>query len=102
MGFNHPRVKEILALCEPDKLLVIDWNVNSPENCSQLIQDFGQSMYDALESGWESIEWYEHLVYIYPDYTYHPSVSIDYFKRFCLDHKIKHSIITDPKSYNFV
>lgn len=95
MGFSHPRVKEILERIEPEKLLIIDWKINSPEKCSYIVQDFGQALYESLESELESIMAYKTFNYVYPSFTYHATESVDYFRTFCKDFGIKHNIIFD-------
>ena len=51
MNFDHERIPEITAQIPANKLLVIDWNVNAQEGISSIHQDFGQALYDSLETG---------------------------------------------------
>jgi len=96
MNFDHEEVSECLKQLDPKKVLIIDWNINAKDQHSQIFQDFGQSVQDALQSGIERIKAYQHFCFVYPDYTYHPYESVEFFLRFCKQNGIKHSIFTDP------
>ncbi|MBL7971813.1 MAG: GntR family transcriptional regulator [Prolixibacteraceae bacterium] len=100
MNFDHERVPEITSQIPANKLLVIDWNVNAQEDTSAIYQDFGQALYDSLESGIDLIRKYEKFIYLYPSFTYHPKVSISYFGKFCTDHQITHSTLYDFKKFD--
>lgn len=93
MSFDHKRVKEILALLPEDKLMVIDWAVQSGEDHSVIRQDFGKAVYGSLESGLDLIRKYRRMVFIYPDFTFHPRETIDHFKRFCKNHSIEYDVL---------
>lgn len=100
MNFDHERVPEITSQIPANKLLIIDWNVNAQEDTSAIYQDFGQALYDSLESGIDLIRKYEKFIYLYPSFTYHPKVSISYFGKFCTDHQIIHSTLYDFKKFD--
>jgi DNA-binding transcriptional regulator YhcF (GntR family) len=100
MNFDHERVPEIISQIPASKLLVIDWNVNAGEGTSAIYQDFGQALYDSLESGLDLIRKYERFIYLYPSFTYHPKVSIQYFETFCSDYKISHETLFDFKKFD--
>jgi DNA-binding LacI/PurR family transcriptional regulator len=100
MNFDHERVPEITRQIPANKLLVIDWDVNAQPGTSTIHQDFGQSLYDSLESGLDLIRKYNRFIYLYPSFTYHPKVSVDYFQKFCNDHKINHKILYDFKKFD--
>ncbi len=95
MNFDHPRVKEIVKTIDPQKLLIIDWNINAPEGSSYLIQNFGQALLDGLKSGLSYIRRYKRFIYVYPHFTYHPEESITYFIKFCeeagIDYVVEHN-----------
>lgn len=95
MSFNHPKVNAILSQVERDKLLIIDWNINSPSDVSYLIQNFGQGLYDSLETQVESLLAYKVFKLVYPSYTYHPSEAVDYFKSFCKDYGMIGQVVFD-------
>ncbi len=100
MNFDHERVPEITRQIPANKLLVIDWNVHELEGASSISQDFGQSLYDTLESGLDLIRKYQKFIYLYPSFTYHPKVSIKYFEKFCSDYKINHKTLYDLKKFD--
>lgn len=100
MNFDHERVPEIISQIPAGKLLVIDWNVNAKEGTSSIHQDFGQALFDSLESGIELIRKYEKFIYLYPSFTYHPKVSIEYFGKFCSENQINYSILYDFKKFD--
>lgn len=99
MNFDHGRVSEIVRQIPAGKLLIIDWKVNSPEGISTIYQDFGQALYDALESGLELIRKYDKFIYLYPSFTYHPKESVTYFEKFCSDRNISHKVLYDFKKF---
>ena len=98
MNFDHPEVAETLRQIDPKKVLIIDWNINANDQHSQIFQDFGESVYTSLQSGLKEIKKYKEFCMIYPDYTYHPYETVEFFLRFCKQNKIKHSIYTDIES----
>jgi DNA-binding transcriptional regulator YhcF (GntR family) len=97
MNFDHPEVSGIVSEIDPNKLLVIDWKIHSPASCSSVFQDFGDSVYNCLSSGWHLLRKYEEIVCIYPEYTYHPYLSVENVHRFCGENKLKFSIVHDLK-----
>lgn len=98
MNFDHPEVAETLKQIDPKKVLIIDWNINANDLHSQVFQDFGESVYTSLQTGLKEIKKYKEFCMIYPDYTYHPYETVEFFLRFCKQNKIKHSIYTDTES----
>lgn len=100
MNFDHERVPEIISQIPAGKLLVIDWNVNAKEGTSSIFQDFGQALFESLESGIELIRKYEKFIYLYPSFTYHPKVSIGYFEKFCSENQLNFNILYDFKKFD--
>lgn len=100
MNFDHERVPQITNQIPANKLLVIDWDVNTQNGTSTIHQDFGQSLYDALESGIDLIRKYEKFIYLYPSFTYHPKISIDFFEKFCSDNNLNHKTLYDFKKFD--
>jgi DNA-binding transcriptional regulator YhcF (GntR family) len=100
MNFDHERVPEIISQIPENKLLIIDWNINVPANVPSVYQDFGQPVYDCLASNIELIRKYKQFIYLYPEFTYHPKESIEYFQKFCKDFNITHSVLYDYKKFN--
>ncbi len=97
MNFDHPRVGAITSLIQSDKLLIIDWIIHSTENQSTVFQDFGQAVYDNLAENIELIKKYKEFIYLYPEFTYHPPVSIEYFEKFAKDFNIKYKVLKEFK-----
>lgn len=98
MSFDHPRMAEVMKKLPPEKLLAIDWNVHCPAECSTVYQSFGAGLYNALASDLDIYTAYEEFVYIYPEFTDHPQVSITMFETFCKDHDIAHRVIRHSKN----
>lgn len=97
MNFDHPRVKEIVKKIDPQKLLIIDWNIHAPLEAAYIIQDFGRALYMSLESGIEYLTKYKRFIFVYPNFTYHPEESIVFFKQFCEDSNIEYVVQHDSK-----
>lgn len=100
MNFDHERVPEITRQIPVNKLLVIDWNIHLRDQASCIYQDFGQALYDSLASGIDLVKKYKKFIYLYPPFTYHPKVSIQYFEKFCADYKIHHQTLYDFKAFD--
>jgi DNA-binding transcriptional regulator YhcF (GntR family) len=99
MNFDHPKVPQIIGRIPQDKLLVIDWNIHSPENASYVAQDFGEPVYQCLQQSLEKIRKYKRFVFYYPPFTYHPREAIDYFLKFVRDYHISHHVIENPENF---
>lgn len=93
MNFNHPDIPAIIREIDPDKLLLIDWQIHSGTNQPKVYQDFGEAVYRCLLSGWHLLQNYSELVCVYPEYTFHPIESVENISRFCDDHDLKFTII---------
>jgi DNA-binding transcriptional regulator YhcF (GntR family) len=83
MSFDHPEMAGLLESIDKEKLLVIDWNIHTSKDHSFVCQDFGQPVLDNLNNVSEVLKKYKRLIYLYPQFTYHPKVSIEYFQAFC-------------------
>lgn len=100
MNFDHPEMKRIISQIDPNKLLIIDWNIHTASNQSFICQDFSSSLYDNLVELNPKIKKYKRFIYLYPEFTYHPKMSIDYFKIFCDDFKIAGDVLYDSEALN--
>lgn len=100
MPFDHPEMKSILASIPEDKLLIIDYDIHSTPTNNILYQDFGTSVYEELSCVLNNISQYKIFVFLYPEYTDHPYTTVLFFEKFCRDHNIKYSILTDSSSFN--
>lgn len=99
MNFDNKKVPGIINKIPQDQLLVIDWKIYSKEPQSAVYQDFGKSVYNCLKNNIEAISKYQEFTYYYPEFTYHPKISINYFEKFCTDYKIKHLVIFDSEKF---
>ena len=97
MNFNHPEIPGIVSEIDPEKLLLIDWQIHSQAGQAKVYQDFGESVYRCLSSGWHLLRKYNELVCVYPEYTFHPMESVENVSRFCEDNNLKFSIIYNIK-----
>ena len=97
MNFDHAHVPEIISRIPNDKLLIIDWKIHSTKENSAVYQDFGQTLYSSFEQNIDLIRKYKRFIYLYPEFTYHPKESIDYFNDFCKNHQIEAEIMTNSK-----
>ena len=82
MNFNHPDIPAIVKEIDPDKLLLIDWHIHSEVGQAKVYQDFGESVYRCLTSGWHLLRKYDEVVCVYPEYTFHPIESVQNVNRF--------------------
>ena len=96
MTFGHDDVPSILSGIDNDKLLLIDWSVHSKNHNNYVFQDFGMAFFEALKDALNAFRKYKKLVFLYPNYTYHPKETIIYFKKYCKDFDFNFEIITNP------
>ncbi len=99
MNFNHPKVQAITGKIPPDKLLVIDWKINSAPNASYVAQDFGEPVFHCLKENLDKIRPYKRFIFYYPPFTYHPREAIDHFLKFVREYQIPFKVIEDPKTF---
>ena len=99
MNFDHPKIGGIIRKISADQLLVIDWKIHASPNHSAVFQNFGQSVYDCLGANLDKIRQYKKFIFFYPPFTYHPKDSVEYFRTFCNDHRIKHAVIFDDEKF---
>lgn len=100
MNFDNQEVSSVLSSISNEKLLLIDWNIHSKKENNYIFQDFGKSFYNALKEALNLFKKYKSVHFIYPDYTNHPKETVAFFKKFCIDFKLKYEIITDPKKFS--
>lgn len=100
MPFEGEGVKETLAQIDPQKLLIIDWNIFKPEGASVIYQDFGEELSKGLNSVLHLLKKYDEVHFLYPEYTQHPYVSVDVFIKFCEQQGICYKVETDSTQFN--
>ncbi|TXG39486.1 GntR family transcriptional regulator [Seonamhaeicola maritimus] len=88
MGFDHPEVEQALSKIDEEKLMLIDWKANLKVPKNYVFQDFGKAFYNCLQKAKEELNEYKKLVFIYPEFSYHPYESVEYFKKFCESNKM--------------
>jgi DNA-binding transcriptional regulator YhcF (GntR family) len=100
MNFDHPEMKRIVGQIDPEKLLIIDWNIHAQPNQSFVCQDFGKSVYDSLVENMSMIRKYKRFIFVYPEFTYHPRETIAHFQRFCDDQGLEGEVLYDADALN--
>jgi DNA-binding transcriptional regulator YhcF (GntR family) len=99
MNFDHPKVKNIIGKIDEDKLLVIDWKIHTNDSQSTIFQNFGEPVFNCFQTNLKIINKYKEFTFLYPSFTYHPKISIDFFRQFCITNKIKHHIEYDINKF---
>lgn len=100
MDFNHNESNFLTSTIPIEKLLLIDWNINTTAENNYVFQDFGQSFYESLIGAVESFRKYEAIHFVYPSFTNHPIETVEFFEKYCKDFEIKYQVITNPKEFN--
>lgn len=100
MNFDHEKVSDIIDKIPTEQLLVIDWKINAAENKSTVSQNFGIPVYNCLKDNFGHLRKYQEFTFFYPSFTYHPKEALDYFRKFCSEHNLKHKIIYDYKDFD--
>ena len=95
MNFDHSKVPEITSKITLSQLLIIDWNINTSKKQSSVYQNFGQAVINCFQTNIEQIKKYTELTFLYPKFTYHPKEAIEYFKKFCTQNEINHTVLFD-------
>jgi hypothetical protein len=99
MNFDHPKVLEIINSIPSEQLLIIDWKINANDSQSSVFQNFGEAVYNCFKNNSDKFVKYKEFKLYYPEFTYHPKITIDYFKKFCAEFKIKHTVIFDDTKF---
>jgi DNA-binding transcriptional regulator YhcF (GntR family) len=99
MNFDHPKVPKIIKKIPDDQLLIIDWKINSEEKQSAVYQNFGESVYNSFKDNIDKILKYSEFTLYYPEFTYHPKITIDYFEKFCTEFRINYHVIYDSEQF---
>lgn len=99
MGFNHPEIPDILSRIDKNRLLLIDSQSHHKNVENYVFQDFGKAFYLCLEKALHLFKKYQVLSFVYPEYTYHPPESLEYFKKFCVNYNFKYKIINSSKEF---
>ncbi len=102
MNFDDKRIRPLLKKIPSENLLIIDWNIHTDISYSFIRQDFGRAFYDNLKKGLHLLRKYSEFIYIYPEYTYHPKESIQYFKKFCNESEISYRVVSKIENEDII
>lgn len=83
MPFDNAKVRSCLKLIPKENLLIIDWNAFENKKNSVIVQDFGLGFQNSLTSALPCLQKYDTLALVYPRYTNHPKIILNYFSAFC-------------------
>jgi DNA-binding transcriptional regulator YhcF (GntR family) len=87
---------------EPSKLMLLDipvknWQGLKEDKCSGVFQDFDHAVYQCLSSIQPLLSKYDRINLLHSHKLNHPTVTKEYFIRFCYDHNLDCHIFTDPE-----
>jgi len=99
MGFDDKEILTTINKLDPNRLLIIDWEISAKKTTNYLLQDFGSGFYKCLVEALPLFKKYKRIHFVYPEYTYHPWESVVYFKKFCTKYNITHDVITNSKKF---
>jgi DNA-binding transcriptional regulator YhcF (GntR family) len=99
MNFDNQKVPGIIDKIPKQQLLIIDWKIHAKKDMSAVFQNFGDAVYNSLSKNFEPIKKYKKFIFLYPSFTYHPLEAVDYFKRFCIENKLKYNILYDLERF---
>jgi len=85
MNFNNEKISDILYRIDPNKLLILDWGQYKDEKYAYVCQDFGEQPYRCLLEAREMLKKYRKICCVYPEGSYHPAATLEYFERFCTE-----------------
>jgi DNA-binding transcriptional regulator YhcF (GntR family) len=85
MNFNNEKISDILYKIDANKLLILDWGQYKDEKYAYVCQDFGEQPYRCLEEAGEMLKKYRKICCVYPEGSYHPAATLEYFEKFCVE-----------------
>ena len=83
MNFNNEKISDILYKIDANKLLILDWGQYKDEKYAYVCQDFGEQPYHCLMEAVDLLRKYRKICCIYPEGSYHPAATLEYFEKFC-------------------
>lgn len=92
MNFSNDQLSDTLKSIPVNKLLLLDFGNFEKSEYSYICQDFDEALYNCLIEGTNALRKFKKLTYIFPEELCHPISSIDYFKKFCLEHNFEYEI----------
>jgi DNA-binding transcriptional regulator YhcF (GntR family) len=102
MNFSNDHLSDTLKSIPANRILLLDFGNFDKSAYSYLCQDFNESLYNCLIEGADLLKKYKKLTYVFPEELCHPVSSIDYFKKFCLEHNFEYEIIRKESDWKGV
>lgn len=84
---------DVLDRLDNSKVLLIDLGKFKKDKFSYVCQGFDRTLYDCLTSSLGLIRKYDEIQFIFPPEAEHPKSCIPFYKKFCLDNKLKHKLL---------
>jgi DNA-binding transcriptional regulator YhcF (GntR family) len=100
MPFDDDQVAITLSDIDNQKLLLIDWGVNSNSENNYVFQDFGKAFYEVLKDALDAFRKYKKVVFLYPTFTNHPNETLTFFEKYCKEFHLKFEIQTDATLFS--
>lgn len=95
MNLSNDKYYEVLDRLDNSKVLILDFGGFKKDKFSYICQEFDNSLYDCLVSGYDYFKKYNELCFILNDKTEHPKSCAAYFEKFCKENKFEYSILTE-------
>lgn len=100
MNFDDREIIPVLKKIPNEKLLLIDWKIQSKPKNNFAVQDFGEAFYNSLLGAIDLFRKYEEILFVYPTFSNHPKESLTFFKKLAKDFKLNYKIVTNTKDFN--
>ncbi len=105
MSYPHERMQGILNKLDTAQLLVLDRShLLILDRCKDLAgpysficQNHNETLYECLQNGLPLLQKYQKIVLVFPLPSNHPTVIMDGFSRFCIDHHLRYGIVHSLK-----
>lgn len=92
----------IIKRIPENELLLLDKSIPELAGSMAVYQDFKTDIFDALASASGTLEKYNRLTIIFPDYANHPMEILEGLKEFCTNYNKKFTIITNADEIRLV
>ena len=102
MNFSNDKLSDTLKSIPSNKLLLLDFGNFEKSQYSYICQDFNDALYNCLNKGFDLLQKYKKIVFVFPEELSHPISSIDYFTKFCVEHKFENDVIRREKDWKGV
>lgn len=93
MNFDNEKFSPYLYKIDPSRLLLLDFGQFDKKDYSYICQDFGEAFYQAMSQLTVRLQRYQKLILFLPHESKHPKETCDYFRKYCTDHQLNHSVI---------